>query len=231
MKRTAAIACCVCLGWAAPAGAHRLDEYLQATRIAFGDHTVDVEIDLSPGVRVAPQVVALIDTDRDGALSRAEQHAYAALVVKLASLTLDGTAAPLALVGSEYPSVAEMRAGTGTIHLRARWAVQSASAGGHELTYVNVHQPEMSAYLVNVLAPPSGIRITGQQRDPWQRQLRLEYVVDAAGGAASRLAAGLGVGCVMMCALGWFRRSSVRAAFSHDISSQRARGTHASVQK
>ena len=224
MKRTAAIACCVCLGWAAPAAAHRLDEYLQATRIGFADHSVDVEIDLSPGVRVAPQVVALIDTDRDGALSRAEQRAYAALVVKLASLTVDGTAVPLALAGSEYPSAAEMRAGTGTIHLRARSAVRPASAGAHVLTYVNVHQPEMSAYLVNALAPPPGIRITGQQRDPWQQQLRLEYVVDAGGGAASRLAAGLGVGIVMMCALGWFRRSSLRAAVSHDISRLRARG-------
>lgn len=231
MKRTAAIACCVCLGWAAPAAAHRLDEYLQATRIAFGDHTVDVEIDLSPGVRVAPQVVALIDTDCDGALSRAEQRAYAALVVNLASLTVDGAAAPLALLSSEYPSVAEMRAGTGTIHLRARSAVQSVSAGAHELTYVNVHQPEISAYLVNALAPPSGIRITGQQRDAWQRQLRLEYVVDAAGGAASRLAAGVGVGFVMMCALGWFRRSSLRAAFQRDLSSPRDSGTRASVQK
>ncbi len=231
MKWTILIACCVLLGWPASAAAHRLDEYLQATRIALAQDGVDVEIDLTPGVSVAAQVVGLIDIDRDGALSIAEQRAYATRVVQLAALSIDGAPAPLVLAASDYPSVAEMRAGTGTIRLKARSTVRAASPGAHVLAYVNVHQSEMSAYLVNALAPPSAIHITRQQRDPWQRQLTLEYVVDRPGGITARFASGLGVGFVMVCALGWFRRSSIRSVASRYRAGPQTRGANAKLQK
>ncbi len=206
MKWTALIACGLWLGCPAPASAHRLDEYLQATRIAVGQGIVDVEIDLTPGMNVASQVVTFIDVNNDGALSSAERDAYAALVVRLAELKVDRAPAPLVLVGSEYPAVAQMRAGTGTIHLRAR-STLPGSPGPHELAYVNVHHPEMSAYLVNALAPPSGIHIASQQRDPWQHQLTLEYVVDPPGHLTWRFASSIAAGTLMICALMWFRRS------------------------
>jgi hypothetical protein len=41
---------CVVVGWlwaAAPASAHRLDEYLQATRIGVSQGRIDLEIDLT----------------------------------------------------------------------------------------------------------------------------------------------------------------------------------------
>lgn len=215
MRWTAVIACVVGgLAWPAPAAAHRLDEYLQATRVALAPAGVSVEIDLTPGVAVASNVVSRIDTDGDGALSPSERQAYAELVVRRAQLTVDGIPARLVLVASEYPPVADMHAGVGTIHLNARAALGAAARNSHELTYVNVHEPDMSTYLVNALAPPSGIHITDQQRDPWQHRLTLQYVVDPAGGITSRLATGLGVGLVMMCALGWSRRSSLRFANS-----------------
>jgi hypothetical protein len=72
---------------------------------------------------------------------------------------------------------------------------------------VNVHEPEISTYLVNALVPPSGIHITDQQRDPWQHRLTLEYVVDSPHGRVWRVAGGLGVASLLMCTLGWFRRS------------------------
>jgi hypothetical protein len=210
MKRTALIACSLWLAWPAPAAAHRLDEYLQATRMRVARTNVDVEIDLTPGVSVASQVVALIDVDGDGALSAAERYAYAALVVRLAELKVDGVPAPLVLAGSDYPSVAQMRAGTGTIHLRARSTVPGASPGPHELAYVNAHHPEMSAYLVNAVVPPPGIHIAGQQRDPSQHELTLEYVVDPPHAATWRLVTGVGAGTLMICGLMWFRRSAGR---------------------
>jgi hypothetical protein len=213
MKWTAVIACVVGgLAWPAPAAAHRLDEYLQATRVALAPDGARVEIDLTPGVGVASKVVSLIDSNGDGALSWAERQAYAELVVRLTQLTVDGTTARLVLVSSDYPAVADMQAGVGTIHLNARAALTAASAGPHELTYVNVHEPMMSAYLVNALAPPSGIHITDQQRDPWQHRLTLEYVVDSRYGRIWRIAGGLGVASLLMCALGWFRRSSLQTA-------------------
>ena len=98
MKWTALIACGVWLACPTTAGAHRLDEYLQATRIALAPDNVRVEIDLTPGINVAPRVTALIDFDGDGALSPAERHAYAALVVRLTDLQIDGRPAPLIVV-------------------------------------------------------------------------------------------------------------------------------------
>ena len=210
MKWTALVACGVWLACPATAAAHRLDEYLQATRIALAPDNVRVEIDLTPGINVAPRVAPLIDIDGDGALSPAERRAYAELVVRLTALQFDGRPAPLVLVGSEYPSLDDMRAGVGTIRLIARATLAATSRGGHSLTYANVHQPEMSAYLINALAPPPGIHITRQQRDAWQRQLTLEYVVDSSSGRGWRIAGGLGGATLMMCALGWFRRSSVQ---------------------
>ena len=210
MTRAALIACTVSLGWPAAAAAHRLDEYLQATRITVGHRAVDVEIDLTPGVSVAAPVVTLIDANNDGALSPAERAAYAAQIVTLAELKIDGAPVPLVLIDSEYPSVAQMRAGTGTIHLRARSALLEASPGPHELIYVNAQHPEMSAYLVNALVPPSGVHIAAQQRDPSQHHLTLDYVVDGPQAVAWRIAGGIGTGTLMICALIWFRRSDAQ---------------------
>ena len=47
---------------ALPAQAHRLDEYLQATRIDISSNRVDLEMDLTPGVDVASVVLPLMDT-------------------------------------------------------------------------------------------------------------------------------------------------------------------------
>jgi hypothetical protein len=52
----------------APAQAHRLDEYLQASLILLEPDTVGVGLNLTPGVAVFPSVVALIDVNRDGSV-------------------------------------------------------------------------------------------------------------------------------------------------------------------
>jgi hypothetical protein len=59
------------------AGAHRLDEYLQATRVAIERERVDVDIDLTAGVSIAGQVTTWIDVNGDGEISQAESFAYA----------------------------------------------------------------------------------------------------------------------------------------------------------
>jgi hypothetical protein len=52
------------------AAAHRLDEYLQATLIGVTRDGIDVEIQLTPGVAMLPVLMAVIDQDRDGRISR-----------------------------------------------------------------------------------------------------------------------------------------------------------------
>ena len=55
----------------APARAHRLDEYLQATLLSVEKDRVEAQVRLTPGVAVLPLILAQIDSNRDGILSAA----------------------------------------------------------------------------------------------------------------------------------------------------------------
>ena len=61
-----------------PADAHQLDEYLQAARIAITANGLVLEMSLTPGVAVAPRVLALVDRDGDRHASAAESKAMRA---------------------------------------------------------------------------------------------------------------------------------------------------------
>ena len=155
--------------------AHRLDEYLQATRVAVDHDRVDLEIDLTP---VARQVFGWIDTDRDEQISVAEGDAYAAVVLGSIMLDVDDRRQALTLVARQFPTLREMSQGVGTIRLTATTRIPPAASGSHRLVYRNVHRPELSVYLVNALVPKSpDIQIVGQQRDRQQHELRLDYQV------------------------------------------------------
>jgi hypothetical protein len=52
--------------------AHPLDEYLQALYLQLGTDRIGVELDLTLGVLVGPQVVSLIDSNGDGQISQDE---------------------------------------------------------------------------------------------------------------------------------------------------------------
>ena len=69
MKALVTLLIAAWLGTAGPACAHRLDEYLQATTVAVTRGHVVLRVRLTPGVAVAPAVLAQIDANGDGALS------------------------------------------------------------------------------------------------------------------------------------------------------------------
>lgn len=166
------------LGRPVPAGAHRLDEYLQATRLSIDIDRVSLEIDLTPGVSVASRVFGWADTNRDGEVSGTETEAYARRILSAVVLSVDGRAVPVTFVDSRFPDARDMTAGAGTIRLRADSKIPPASAGRHQLAYVNDYRPDMSVYLVNALVPADPqIRITDQRRDPAQHRLTLDYDV------------------------------------------------------
>ena len=153
------------------AGAHRLDEYLQATLIGVTRDGIDVEIRLTPGVAMLPVWMAAIDQDRDGRISPGEERAYVGRVVREVELRVDGVAAPLRLMESNFPTVEAMREGLGTIVIKLRTA-----RSGHQLRFENRHLPQVSAYLVNCLAAPSdGLVVGRQERDEAQRSIEFEY--------------------------------------------------------
>jgi hypothetical protein len=87
--------------------AHRLDEYLQATRLSIELERIGVEMNLTPGAAVADTVFAAIDHDRNGSISPAEAAAYARLVVTSLTLSVDGRSCVLTLDGYSFPQLVD----------------------------------------------------------------------------------------------------------------------------
>jgi len=159
------------------ASAHRIDEYLQAARLAIAPDRITLEMDLTPGVDVAPLIFALINTNHDGMISQAEGRAYTNQLIKEIVLDLDGHRQRLSLVRAQFPSFREMNEGVGTIRIEAV-AVCASGPGQHVLSYQNNHRNDISVYLVNALLPASrNIEITAQRRDPLQRGIQLAFTV------------------------------------------------------
>jgi hypothetical protein len=162
----------------AVAVAHRLDEYLQATRIAVERREVVVEVDLTPGASVAGTILSRIDQDNDGAMTPHEAESYGRQVVADLALTVNGQAAPLRLTEVEAAPPAEMLEGIGTIRLRAVAPLDSDLPARLDLRFRNDHAPDGSVYLVNALKPGDRrLQLDRQMRDASQREIALEYHV------------------------------------------------------
>ncbi len=182
--RRMGVSALVALSLAGSAAAHRLDEYLQATLIGVTPDGIDVEIQLTPGVRMLPVLMAVIDQDRDGRISLGEERAYVGRVAREVELRVDGVPAPLSVIESKFPALEAMREGLGTIGIKLRTA-----RSGHELRFENRHLPQVSVYLVNCLAAPSdGLVVGRQERDEAQRSIAFEYSFGAGAVPAPRVA-------------------------------------------
>jgi hypothetical protein len=176
--------------------AHRLDELLQAARIAVEPGHVALELSLTPGAAVAESVIREIDADRNGNFSEVEKQAYAAGALGALVLRLDDEP-PLrmSMSASAVPDAAALRTGDGVIVLRAVSEVAPLPAGSHRLFFRNEHAPAHTVYLANALVPDSDrVAITGQQRDGDQRALTIEFAITPeTAESSSRPWVGLGV--------------------------------------
>jgi len=158
--------------------AHRLDEYLQATRISLELERVGMEINLTPGAAVADHIFAGIDQDRNGTISPDEAAAYARLVISSLTLSVDDRVCELKVDGYVFPQLADMRSGEGIIRLRASAKFPPLSIGPHRLVFANTHRSDIGVYLINALMPTDGrIRITNQARDTLQKEFKMEYKI------------------------------------------------------
>jgi hypothetical protein len=185
MIRVAAIITALVVASSTGANAHRLDEYLQAARVAVAPTRVVVHLDLTPGVSLAADVIALLDGNGDGLVSPLEAEAYGRVVLADVSARLDGAPLGLRLMRVDVPTAGEMRDGVGTIRIEAAGAVHAGRPGPHQFELRNLHRPGSSVYLANALAPQdTDIRIVRQQRDPRQQRFTLDYEVRPSNGAA-----------------------------------------------
>jgi len=163
---------------ALPAEAHRLDECLQATRLAVRTNRVDLSIDVTPGVAIADQFRSIVDSDQDGRFSTGETETYALRVLEKSPVELDGRPLKVELMEVTFPSTREMKTGQGVIRIRAMAMFATLSAGPHQLHLRNNHLPNISIYLVNAMKPDDGaIEIRRQSRNWYQTQYGLEFEV------------------------------------------------------
>ena len=141
------------LAFPSTAFAHRLDEYLQATLVAIEPGGFRLQINLTPGVAVAEQVLALIDRDRDGVISPNEAATYAELLKRDLIVRLDQRKVELKLTASNFPPPDELRTGWGIIQMEFSTTAGPLTAGAHRLTLENRHLPTVSVYLFNAALP------------------------------------------------------------------------------
>lgn len=158
--------------------AHRDDQYLQATLVAIEPTGVRLQINLTPGVAVAEQVIAEIDRDRDGAISKNEAAAYAELLKRDLTLRMDRRKLDLKLTVSEFVPPEDLRTGSGTIQMEFSANFGPLAAGPHRLTIENRHLTTMSVYLVNAAQPRfATVQITRQKRNQNQSAGEIEFTV------------------------------------------------------
>lgn len=170
--------CLVLIALAAPGvlQAHRLDECLQATMAVIEPGKVHLQLTLQPGVEVAGQLIARLDGNRNGSISRAEGNAYVSALQGELSLRLDGKPLTLKLETSRFDTPAQLREGDGLIQLT--FSAAFAGAGMHRLSYDNRHLPAISVYLFNALQPElPRVRIDGQQRNEAQSSASVDFLV------------------------------------------------------
>ena len=205
--------CAVALLAVLPARAHRLDECLQGTFVSLGTRRISIELNVTPGVAIADRLLGIVDTDRDGLVSKAESAAFAARIAGSLSLAVDGEPRSLRCVGSFVPVATELRTGTAAIQLEFETESMDWAPGKHRVDFRNRWEPMASVYLANALVPASrSIRVLRQQRDERQMELRLELDADGEPGVAgtgsrgARLGWGLAGIAAMGIGLGWVTR-------------------------
>src|SRR5262245_35121166 len=129
--RVTPVGCCLLLLLATDTFAHRLDEYLQATRVAVTTNGIDLSFSLTPGVAVAEQVLADIDKNRDGQISEEERSGYVQQLLRDVQLTLDKEALSLRAGEATFPPLFELRSGVGVIQIKATAPVGQLATGTH----------------------------------------------------------------------------------------------------
>ena len=156
--------------------AHRDDQYLQATLVTIEPSGVRLQINLTPGVAIAEQVLAEIDHDRDGAISKNEAAAYAELLKRALTFRMDGQKLALKLTASEFVEPAELRTGSGTMQMKFSAILSPLAAGAHKLTLENRHLTTISVYLINATQPRfTTVQITRQKRNQNQSVGEIEF--------------------------------------------------------
>lgn len=159
--------------------AHPLDEVMQGAYLTLAPGEVRLELDLTPGTKVAGALLKALDANADRTVTDTEAQGYARRVLTQSTLTLDGVAVSWTLDGVYVPPYQALEVGSGTISIHAV-AERPDSSGAHTLGYQNSYQPAASRPTANGFLKPCDVwpyRVDGQQRSDSGRQLTVAYAV------------------------------------------------------
>ena len=161
-----------------PVLAHPLDEFYQATFITLAPNRVSMIVELYPGVLVAPQITGLVDADGDEVISDAEEQAFVQWFLTDVTFEVDDVPTPLQPTALEFPTVLDLRAGIGIIRFHLSADLPADHRGEHHLFYENNYLSDSGTYLVNALSDkPEWIQINQQNKDVFQKSVRLDYTI------------------------------------------------------
>jgi hypothetical protein len=125
-------------------------------------------------------VIAKIDRDRNGAISKNEAATYAESLKRDLTLHIDGRNLDLKLTASEFVPPEELRTGSGIIQMEFSAISGPLAAGPHKLTLENRHLPTISVYLINAAQPRfATVRITRQKRNANQSAGEIEFYLSS----------------------------------------------------
>jgi nickel/cobalt transporter (NicO) family protein len=169
--------------------AHPLDVYLQASYITVAPAEIGIELDLSPGVLVVPQMLPQLDTDRNQQVSEAEGQAYVDTVLRNVVLQVDGKPMTLAVTTITMPDYLTFQSGYGMIRIFTTVSLPDGLTGTHQIAYTNTFTPTGSAYQVNTFVEKGAALTLGKQnRDSIQQSLTVDYTIGGAVPATGVLA-------------------------------------------
>jgi hypothetical protein len=204
--------------WPRTAAAHA-EHYAQSAYLRVDVDHVTVELDLSPGSKVAREVVKAIDENHDGQIDDAEGRAYAGVVLAALALRIDGVPRPLRVSEAQLPPADHLATGEDKLSLVFVADFAELDAGPHQLQFSNGHHPVESVYLAHTFTETKRVSVGKQARDATNQELTADYSVATialvrpatagkAGGPWTRLALGIGVVAVLGA---WVARSRRRA--------------------
>ena len=175
---------------AQPAAAHPLDVYLQAAYLTPAPSTIAVELDISPGVLVAPGALDDLDADRDCQITDAEANAYADRVLEHLHVQADNQTLPLSFTKIDVPAYLTLQAGYGTVRLYAQASKAPTTVGPHKVFFRNDFAPKGAAYQVNAVVNKNQPVVLGtQHRTATQQQSSIDYRIDTTAAPAPAAAA------------------------------------------
>jgi hydrogenase/urease accessory protein HupE len=157
--------------------AHRLNEYLEATTVSLSRGKVFLELRLTPGVAIAPDVLKKIDQNGDNRMEESEQRTYLAQLGNDFLLTLDGNVTDIMAVSYSFPTVENMQKGIGDIIIDYEANIDKHGSL-HQLKLANKHYSTIAVYLVNCLLPAdTTIHVIDQIRNANQSNYQLDFAM------------------------------------------------------